>query len=69
MPTSGWDLKVARIRANLSKTAVAARMGTSRQTLWVHERSATVDPEFAQRYLQAVADLADAKETPSGEAA
>ncbi len=69
MPTSGWDLTVARVRAKLSKTAVAARLGTTRQTLWVHEKAEHVDPEFARRFLAAVADLVDANETPQEGAA
>ena len=75
MPTTtGWDLTVARVRANLSKTAVAARLRelgvrASRQTLWVHEKAATVDPDFARSYLQAVADLSDDNETPRSDAA
>lgn len=69
MPTSGWDLTVARVRAKLSKTAVAARLGTTRQTLWVHEKAEHVDPDFARRYLAAVAEIVDANETPTGEAA
>ena len=69
MPTSGTDLAVARVRARLSKTAVAKQLGTTRQTLWVHEKAETVDPDFARRYLTAVAALVDGTETAKGEAA
>jgi len=60
------DLRLARTRAGLTMTQVAARMGFSRQTLWADERAATVDPERAKKYLAAVAALVDAKETTTG---
>lgn len=69
MPTTGMELRVARTRAGLTMTELAARMGLSRQTLWADERAATVDPERARRYLEAVAALVDAKETTGGRAA
>lgn len=74
MPTTGWDLTVARVRANLTKTAVAVRLRergvrASRQTLWSHERAAAVDPDYAREYLAAVADLVDARETPQEDSA
>lgn len=69
MPTTGWDLTVARVRANLTKTAVAKALGTTRATLWGWERSAEVDPDKAAAFLKAVAELRDAKETPSRESA
>lgn len=69
MPTTGWDLTVARVRANLTKTAVARALGTTRATLWTWEKSAEVDPEKAAAYLRAVAELRDAKEAATGETA
>lgn len=69
MPIKGMDLRVARTRAGLTMTALAAQMGLSRQTLWADERAATVDPERARKYLEAVEVLADAKETAGGQAA
>ena len=70
MPTTtGTDLELARVRAKLTKTAVAKALGTTRATLWVWENAAEVDPEKAAAYLKAVADLRDARETPQGEAA
>lgn len=69
MPTSGMDLTVARVRAKLSKTAVAKQMGTTRQTLWVEERAEAVDPDFARRFLLAVDELRNAKETAKEAAA
>lgn len=69
MPTTGMDLTLARVRAKLSKTAVAKQLGTTRATLWSWEKSAEVDPAKAAAYLRAVADLRDANETPQGEAA
>lgn len=69
MPTSGTDLTIARVRARLSKTAVAKQLGTTRQTLWVHEKAEMVDPDFARRYLAAIAELRDGAETPRESAA
>lgn len=70
MPTTGMELRVARTRAGLTMTELAAQMGFSRQTLWADERAAQVDPERAKKYLEAVQALVDAKETASkGEAA
>ena len=63
MPTTGADLKVARVLANLSKTAVAKEMGTTRQTLWSHEKDAQCDADFARRFTAAVAKLVADKET------
>jgi transcriptional regulator with XRE-family HTH domain len=62
MPTAGKTLKVERVRANVTITAVAARMGLSRTTLWVLERSAAVDAERAAAYRAALQTAPDGKE-------
>lgn len=63
MPTTaGIDLKVERVRANVTVTDLAARMGTSRQTLWGIERSAAVAPERVRQYREALASIRDAIE-------
>lgn len=63
MATAGKTLKRERTRALVSATALAARLGISRQTLWVIEQSAEVE---ADRVLAYRAALRDAKETPQG---
>lgn len=67
--TTGWDLTVARVRADLTKTEVACELGTTRQTLWAWERSAFVDPDKAAAFLRAVEKLGIANETPTEDAA
>ena len=54
MPTSGLDLKVKRVRANVQLVDLAAEMQVSRQTLWTIERSAFVDPDRVSQYLSAL---------------
>jgi transcriptional regulator with XRE-family HTH domain len=56
MPTTGHDLRVERVRANLTIKAVAARMGLSRQAIWALERSAAVAAERIQAYRKALED-------------
>lgn len=60
MPTTGRELRIERVISDITVTAVAARMGLSRQTLWSLERSAVVSPERARQYREA---LRDVKET------
>jgi transcriptional regulator with XRE-family HTH domain len=65
MPTRGPTLRRERRLADVSATAVAARMGVSRQTLWAIERAVEVTPERVAAYRAAVETLRDTK----GEAA
>ena len=59
MPTdTGLDLKLERVRARLTVTAVAAQMGLSRQSVHGIERAADPGPERVRQHRQAVAALA-----------
>ena len=69
MPTSGKALRSERRRLDITATDLAARMGISRQTLWVIERSGSVEPLRVEQYRAGVAALRDGTETPEGEAA
>lgn len=69
MPTSGKTLRTERRRYEITATDLAARMGLSRQTVWVIERSGVVDPTRVEQYRGALASLRDATETAQGEAA
>lgn len=55
--TTGVDLKVERVRAHVKAQDIAARMGVSRATVWVIERTAVVTPERARQYRDALRDL------------
>ena len=55
MPTSGMDLKLARIRENVTLTELSAQIGLSRQALWATERSALVDADRARLFLDGLA--------------
>lgn len=57
---TGTDLKVERVRAGLTMTEVARRMGVSRQTLWGIERAETVAAEREHQYREALS-ASDAK--------
>lgn len=61
MQTSGTDLKVERVRANVTIVDLAARMGLSRQALWGIERAAHVAPDRIAQYRQALLTFADLK--------
>jgi transcriptional regulator with XRE-family HTH domain len=63
MPTTGLDLKLERVRAHLTVTAVAARMGLSRQSVHGIERAGRPDPERIRQHREAVAVLSDDSET------
>ena len=69
MPTSGKTLRAERRRVEISATDLAARMGLSRQTLWVIERSGVVEPIRVEQYRAALAALRDATEASEGNAA
>lgn len=58
MPTHGMDLKVERVRSNITVTALAAQMGISRQTVWGMERSASVNADRTRRYREALQAIA-----------
>ena len=62
MPTAGPTLRIERLRAHLTATALAAQMGISRQSLWALERAARVSPERVLAYRSAVKTLSDASE-------
>ena len=62
MPTAGPTLRIERLRAHLTATAVAAQMGLSRQALWSLERAAQVSNERVAAYREAVKTLRDAKD-------
>ncbi len=68
MATTGPQLRRLRRAAEVTTVAVAARMNLSRQSLWVLERSAVVDPERAERYREAVRAVTVASQTPGAAA-
>lgn len=59
MQTSGNDLKVERVKANVNLIDLASRMGLSRQTLWGIERAARVAPEREKQYRDALLTFDD----------
>ena len=61
MPTSGMELKLARVRESATLTELAAQVGLSRQALWATERAAMVDAERVRAYLDGLAALRAAK--------
>jgi transcriptional regulator with XRE-family HTH domain len=69
MPTSGKALRTERRRYEITATDLAARMGLSRQTVWVIERSGAVDPSRVEQYRAALASLRDATEASEETAA
>lgn len=56
MPITGPDLRAERRVADITVTDVAARMGRSRWTVHVMEKSATLTIEQVERYRMALAD-------------
>lgn len=62
MPTAGPTLRIERLRANLTATALAAQMGLSRQSLWALERAAKVTPERVTAYREAIKTLSETSE-------
>ena len=56
MPITGLDLRAERRKADVTVVAIAARMGLSRQTIHVLEKSAVITVEQAAQYRQALAD-------------
>lgn len=69
MQTTGTDLKVERVRANVTIVSLAARMGLSRQAIWGLERSAVVNEVRARAYRDALSTMRDAREASASGAA
>lgn len=63
MNVTGMDLKVERVRARVTVTILAARMGLSRQAVHATERSADVLPDRVAAYRAALAVGVDISET------
>lgn len=59
MQISGNDLKVERVKADVSIKDLAARMGLSRQSLWGIERAARVAPYRVTQYREALLTFAE----------
>lgn len=55
----GLDLKVERIRSRVTVTRLAAEMGVSRQRVSQLETLNEVTPVMAQRYREALLQVAD----------
>ena len=68
MATTGKTLRIERLRAEVTMVDLAARMGLSRQSLWVLERSAKVDPTRVLEYRAALNALRDGSQTAEGAA-
>lgn len=60
MPTTGPQLRKERRRSEVTVTALAARMKTSRQTIHGWERAAVVPGDFAAAYMAALRDVTEA---------
>lgn len=56
MPITGLDLRAERRAANVTVVDVASRMGLSRQTIHVLEKSAVITVDQAAQYRAAVRD-------------
>lgn len=54
MPITGLDLRAERRRADITVTDIAARMGVSRQTVHVLEKSAVIKVEREAQYRRAL---------------
>lgn len=67
MQISGKELRLERATADITVTALAARMGLSRQSLWVIERSAVVSPVRASQYRQALRDVTETSDVADSE--
>ena len=60
MPITGLDLRAERRAADITVTDLAARMGLSRQSVHVLEKSAVVTVERVAQYRRALADAIEA---------
>lgn len=56
-PTSGPELADRRERLGIMQKDVASRLGVSRMTVHIWERSAKVNPAKAERYRLAIAAI------------
>ena len=63
MPTKGRTLKVARVRAGVNQTELAARWGKHRNTVIRLEGLAEVPAEHVEGYLRALATFAEQPDT------
>ncbi len=68
MATTGLELKVKRVAADVKLNDLAARMGRSRATVWHYERQASVAEATVREYLDALATFGDVS-TPGDPAA
>lgn len=57
MKTTGRELRIQRVTADVTVVAIAARMGLSRQAIWATERAAVVAADRADRYRAALRDV------------
>lgn len=55
MATTGKELKLERVAADVKAGDLAARMEVARSTLWIIEKSANPDPEQVTAYRAALA--------------
>jgi transcriptional regulator with XRE-family HTH domain len=62
MATTGRELRVERLLAEVSVVAIAARMGLSRQAVWALERMASVKADRALAYRAALRDASATSE-------
>ena len=69
MAVTGPELRKERLTADVKVTAVAARMGLSRQSVHAIENAAAPDPERVNAYRDAVAAEVAVKVAAKGEAA
>jgi DNA-binding XRE family transcriptional regulator len=63
MDVTGMDLRVERVRARVTVTVLAARIGLSRQAIHATERSAVVPSDRVAIYRAALAVGTDISET------
>ena len=54
MPITGLDLRAERRRADITVVDIAARMGVSRQTVHMLEKSAVITVEREAQYRRAL---------------
>lgn len=59
MTTSGKDLKLERVAADVQANVLADRMKVSRSTLWHIEKAALVTDQQAADYRSALATFGD----------
>lgn len=67
MPISGSALRAERARKRVTISALAARMGLTRQTLWGIERAEVVDPARVLQYRSALNDISDTSRLIGGD--